>query len=399
MSVSTDTVQHWMEGAARYPLLNKGQEVQLSRDIHAWMDCENPSPQVARRGKRAKDKLFKCNLRLVVTVAKKHQRKIKFRAGLSFEDLLQEGCLGLNRACEKFDHERGFAFSTFAYWWIRQAMGRYIEMNSTTIKASTQAIQIARRWRYRPEGMTMTEFAEQEGRTVDQCQAYIDGARGAETVSLDAQCSKEEEGSSLLDFVASNDSDLEESDWTEAVGDLNQIDEIKDAMALVDLSLQVKPKEMAEFLDCTVAEASKKSRDAKSMIREHTPEHIRERICGKQTKVSVKLEVQKPVLQPHVARELVLVGCNSNSELMPEAISAASTNGHHQVDTEVLERLVDEVQAEPVVEPKAKRRARRTREEMAAAKAQGTINVSVDGCSYEGTASDVAQLINALRAA
>lgn len=329
MSVSTDPVQHWLQGASRYPLLNKGQEVQLSRDIHAWLDCEDPSPQVARRGKRAKDKLFKCNLRLVATVAKKYQSRIRSRAGLSFEDLLQEGCLGLNRACEKFDHERGFAFSTFSYWWIRQSMGRYIEMNQSTIKISTQASQIAMRWRYRPEGMTIEEFAEQEGRQVKNCKEYIDNASQAESISLDAHLTgtRDEEGSSLLDFVASNDAELEESDWTEAVLGLNEIDEIKDAMALVDLSMQTKPAEMAEFLECSTPAARKKLNDAKSVIREHAPSHIRERICGKEQKVSVKLQVLKLVLQPHVARELVLAGCNSNSEFMPEVIFAPSING------------------------------------------------------------------------
>lgn len=382
--------------------MNKGQEVQLSRAIHAWMDCENPSPQVIRRGKRAKEKLFTCNLRLVISVAKKYQGRIRFRAGLSFEDILQEGCLGLNRACEKFDHERGFAFSTFSYWWIRQAIGRYIEMTSTTIKVSTQAVQVARRWRYRPAGMTIEEFAEQEGKSVATCEKFIDGAKGAETVSLDVclMGKGDEEGSALLDLVGSNDSDLEESDWTDAIQDLNQIDEIKDAMALLELSLQTKPKEIAELIGCTPSFVTRKLKDVKAQVREHCPEHIRERVVGKEPKVSDKLEVQQPVLQPHVARELVLAGCNSNSEFMPEAISAPSSNGHHQVDTEALERLVDEVQAEPVTEAsKPRKRVRRTREEMAAAKAQGVISVSIDGTAYEGSAADVALLINALKAA
>ena len=144
MGSSTDTVSFWLENASRYPLLNKGQEVQLSRDIHAWLDAENPTKQVARRGKRAKDKLFNCNLRLVATVAKKYQGRINGKAGIDFTDVLQEGALGLDRACEKFDHERGFAFSTYSYWWIRQSIGRYVETNQSTIKISTAASQIAR---------------------------------------------------------------------------------------------------------------------------------------------------------------------------------------------------------------------------------------------------------------
>ena len=145
MSVSTDTVTFWLANASRYPLLNKGQEGQLSRDIHAWLDAENPTKQVARRGKRAKDKLFNCNLRLVVSVAKKYQGRINSNPGIDFVDVLQEGCMGLARACEKFDHERGFAFSTYSYWWIRQSIGRYVEINQSVIKVSNSGSQIAMR--------------------------------------------------------------------------------------------------------------------------------------------------------------------------------------------------------------------------------------------------------------
>ena len=396
MSVSTDTVQHWMEQAGRFPLLNKGQEVQLSRDIHAWMDHEDPSPQVARRGKRAKDKLFQCNLRLVVAVAKKYQGRIKFRAGLSFEDLLQEGCIGLNRACEKFDHERGFAFSTFSFWWIRQAISRYIELNSTTIKVTTQAHQVARRWRYRPKGMTLEEFAEQEGKSVANCQKFIEGALTAETMSLDQHCVGKDDGvaSSLIDLVGANDSDLEESDWTEAVEDLNQIDEIKDAMALLDLSIQVKPKEIAELIGCTPSLVTKKLRDVKAQVREHCPEHIRARICGKEQKVSVKIEPVIPLPQIQPAKELTLVSCCSHSSVsMPDAITQPSANGHHQVDTEALERLVDEVQAEPTAKPARKRRSR---EEVAAEKASAAVALTIDGMAMEGSPSDIAAVIKAL---
>lgn len=398
MSVSTDPVQHWLKGASRYPLLNKGQEVQLSRDIHAWLDCEDPSPQVARRGKRAKDKLFKCNLRLVATVAKKYQCRIRSRAGLSFEDLLQEGCLGLNRACEKFDHERGFAFSTFSYWWIRQSMGRYIEMNQGTIKISTQASQIAMRWRYRPKGMTIEEFAEQEGRQVKNCQEYIDNATRAESFSLDAHLTVkgDDEASSLLDFVASNDAELEESDWTDAIEGLNQIDEIRDAVALVDLSMQTKPAEMAEFLECSMPAARKKLNDAKSVIREHTPSHIRERICKVERKALDKIELPIPLPEPSPARELALVSCCSLShQSMPEV----STNGHHQVDTEALERLVDEVQSEPAAKPQAKRRVRRSREEIQSERASEAVSLTINGSSYEGSPAAIAAVVAALNAA
>jgi len=121
----------------REPLLTPSEEIELGNQVQKMMGLTETkvnefSPQelkVIRVGRRAKDRMIKANLRLVVSIAKKYQGK-----GLELLDLIQEGSLGLERAVEKFDPSRGYKFSTYAFWWIRQSMTRAIACQSRTIR-------------------------------------------------------------------------------------------------------------------------------------------------------------------------------------------------------------------------------------------------------------------------
>jgi RNA polymerase primary sigma factor len=124
---TTDALQLFFGEISRHPLLTREQEVELAKAIE-------------RGDLEAKEKLINSNLRLVVSNAKRYRNQ-----GLSFLDLIQEGTLGLVRAAEKFDHRKGFKFSTYATYWIRQAIQRGLETKSRTIKLPSDLAQRERR--------------------------------------------------------------------------------------------------------------------------------------------------------------------------------------------------------------------------------------------------------------
>ena len=120
---TTDALQLFLNEAGRYPLLTAAEEVELAKRIE-------------RGDKEAKDLMVNSNLRLVVSIAKKYQGH-----GLSLLDLIQEGIIGLIRAAEKFDHRKGFKFSTYATWWIRQAVQRVVANKSRTIRMPVHIVE------------------------------------------------------------------------------------------------------------------------------------------------------------------------------------------------------------------------------------------------------------------
>jgi RNA polymerase primary sigma factor len=120
---TTDALQLFLNEAGRYKLLTAEEEVELAK-------------QIERGDREAKDLMINSNLRLVVSIAKRYQGH-----GLSLLDLIQEGIIGLIRAVEKFDHRKGFKFSTYATWWIRQAVQRGVANKSRTIRIPVHIVE------------------------------------------------------------------------------------------------------------------------------------------------------------------------------------------------------------------------------------------------------------------
>ena len=148
---TADPVKDYLEQIGKVPLLNVEQEVELAKRIEAGLSAEEKLADgnrlnddqrldlewVAEDGTRAKNHLLEANLRLVVSLAKRYTGR-----GMLFLDLIQEGNLGLIRAVEKFDYAKGYKFSTYATWWIRQAITRAMADQARTIRIPVHMVEV-----------------------------------------------------------------------------------------------------------------------------------------------------------------------------------------------------------------------------------------------------------------
>jgi RNA polymerase primary sigma factor len=221
--VSADLVRVYLREIGKVALLNAVQEVELAKRVEAGLfaaqklreaeqsDERLPSQlrrdleEIRRDGSRAKDHLLEANLRLVVSVAKRYTGR-----GMAFLDLIQEGNLGLVRAVEKFDYTKGYKFSTYATWWIRQAITRAMADQSRTIRIPVHMVEIINRVTRAQRQMladlgrepTPVELAAQVEMTPDKVVEILRYSR--DPVSLDQTVG--DDGDSLLgDFIEDAD--------------------------------------------------------------------------------------------------------------------------------------------------------------------------------------------------
>ena len=223
-----DSIRVYLQEIGRIRLLRPDEEIELARKIADLLQLEElaaqfevdhghhpdtkewavlvdmPVIKFRRRlmlGRRAKEKMVQSNLRLVVSIAKKYMNR-----GLSFQDLIQEGSLGLIRAAEKFDHEKGYKFSTYATWWIRQAITRAIADQSRTIRLPVHLYETISRIKKTTKVLsqefgrkpTEEEIAESMEMTIEKLRFIAKSAQLP--ISLETPIGKEED-SRLGDFI------------------------------------------------------------------------------------------------------------------------------------------------------------------------------------------------------
>ncbi|MBW4521760.1 MAG: RNA polymerase sigma factor RpoD [Scytolyngbya sp. HA4215-MV1] len=226
-----DSIRLYLQEIGRIRLLRADEEIELARKIADLLELERIRENLFRKlerdpqdrewanevnmalpafrhrlhvGRRAKDKMVQSNLRLVVSIAKKYMNR-----GLSFQDLIQEGSLGLIRAAEKFDHEKGYKFSTYATWWIRQAITRAIADQSRTIRLPVHLYETISRIKKTTKLLsqemgrkpTEEEIATRMEMTIEKLRFIAKSAQLP--ISLETPIGKEED-SRLGDFIESD---------------------------------------------------------------------------------------------------------------------------------------------------------------------------------------------------
>ncbi|KOP22541.1 RNA polymerase subunit sigma [Hapalosiphon sp. MRB220] len=230
MSISTDMVRVYLQEIAQFPLLTAEQEIAYATQVQLLIAIEqheltlaqqlrrqptrlelanfvNKSEteitQILEQGKIAKQRMVTANLRLVVSIAKKYQHR-----NLEFLDLIQEGAIGLQRGVEKFDPNRGYKFSTYAYWWISQAITRAVAEKSRTVRLPVHIteklnqikkvqLQLSQTLGRRP---TFTEVAQKLDLKPSQIREYLSLAR--RTASLDMKVGADQD-TQLSELLAS----------------------------------------------------------------------------------------------------------------------------------------------------------------------------------------------------
>lgn len=266
----------YLEEIGRYPLLSTDEEILLGRRIQTMRQLLNEKPEGSRSmderraiksGQKAMTKMMQANLRLVVSVAKKFVSKAD---NLELLDLIQEGNIGLARGAELFDPERGYKFSTYAYWWIRQAISRAIQQTDRMVRVPIHKQESVNRCK-----KYAAEVLQRAGKlpSLEECCKHLnlnpadmeDALTMQVVYSLDAQAGNSNEKSPIIELIVD---DRGSSAFDEM---MLERDVLKDALNHLDDREQEIVRLYAGLNDCekcTLTEISKRLYISRERVRQ-----------------------------------------------------------------------------------------------------------------------------------
>ena len=221
-----DSINQYLNEISRHPLLTPTEEIEYSRQVQAMLALQEQQPDAStydreqrmtvRRGQRAKERMIVRNLRLVVMIAKKYQKRC---TSMELLDLIQFGNIGLNRASELFDPSCGYKFSTYAYWWIRQSISRGLQDSDRMIRLPVHRYdKVMRANAYMNKQLattgkmpTLAECAAALELDPEDLQTSLQMAQ--DVFSLDAPAGNNVDKSDLIDLVADEASLHQDDDF------------------------------------------------------------------------------------------------------------------------------------------------------------------------------------------
>jgi RNA polymerase primary sigma factor len=235
----------YLNEIARYPLLTSAQELLYGRRIAKMRELQelqrpltDAEQRLVRSGLRARERFMQCNLQLVVHVAKKYENRK--RKSLEIMDLIQEGNIGLARAVELFDSSRGYKFSTYAYWWIKQGIQRALSQNDAMIRLPTGLHELLAK-----VARTTSDLSHRIGRTPTMAEI-------ADHIDVDVN--------TIHDALRRSHTVYSLDAITANTENLALIDLIADPQSLIDideLSISHQAQEMLELIDKYLDDRSK----------------------------------------------------------------------------------------------------------------------------------------------
>tara|TARA_R110001599_G_scaffold268517_1_gene469387 strand:+ start:1294 stop:2028 length:735 start_codon:yes stop_codon:yes gene_type:complete len=197
----TSNLDSYFKSAAKIDLLTRAEEVELAKKIESG-------------DMRAREKMITANLRLAISIANKYAKY----GNVSYEDLIQEANIGLIKAVEKFDWRRGFKFSTYACWWIKQAVTRYLTANNSILKIPSHTVANSRKvWNVMKEyedefgqEATVEELSDIMGISVDQVKQAQTAGKARYVTSIDKPIGDDSGSRTLADIIPDNARSVEE---------------------------------------------------------------------------------------------------------------------------------------------------------------------------------------------